>query len=110
MPEAYQETTKWADNTPNHIYLLEGDKAIAYIKAKGNKTPFYFNTPWRIDKRGRTFKQLTKNPFGKVKIEPNLIKVNGSKGNIYYVDAETKTCTCPGYIFRGTCKHLSLIP
>lgn len=25
----------------------------------------------------------------------------------YYVNTEQKTCTCPGFLYRGYCKHLS---
>jgi uncharacterized Zn finger protein len=30
--------------------------------------------------------------------------VEGSKGNVYEVRGST--CTCPGYTFRGSCKHV----
>jgi len=35
-------------------------------------------------------------------------KVQGSKGNEYTVVKEygKSTCTCPGFTFRGQCKHL----
>ena len=35
-------------------------------------------------------------------------KVHGSKGNEYTVVKEygKSTCTCPGFTFRGQCKHL----
>jgi len=36
----------------------------------------------------------------------NVIEVKGSKGETYTVDPEAQTCTCPGYTFRGTCKHV----
>jgi uncharacterized Zn finger protein len=32
--------------------------------------------------------------------------VSGSKGNVYSIDTDDKTCTCPGYMHRGTCKHI----
>ena len=100
--EALRETTDWA--TPNHTYLLDGTTLVAYIK-KGETTPFYFSKGIKhFDKRGRKFETVTPNPF-KVKAQSNLIKVKGSKGSEYTVDPEARTCTCPGFQFRGNCKH-----
>ncbi len=38
------------------------------------------------------------------------IEVKGSKGDTYIVTKESgkSSCTCPGFSFRRTCKHLSL--
>lgn len=35
-------------------------------------------------------------------------KVNGSKGNVYTVtiNGKIKNCTCPGFGFRRSCKHI----
>lgn len=108
MSEAFVETTVWEESfQPNHTYLLEGDKAIAYIK-KGGTEPFYFNKPIVIDKRRRTFKKLETNPFNVV-ANPDLIEVTGSKGETYYVNPADKSCTCSGYKFRGNCKHLTIV-
>lgn len=104
---AVRETTVW-DNVkvqPNHTYLMDGDKAVAYIKW-GEGDAFYFKKPLRIDKRGRKFEALGSNPFT-AKIVSNMIRVEGSKGAVYEIDPDTKTCTCPGFTFRGNCKHIT---
>ena len=40
------------------------------------------------------------------------VKVEGSKGSTYTVRKETTTgeltCTCPGFKYRGKCKHLTI--
>ena len=43
------------------------------------------------------------------KVERTEFKVTGSKGDIYTVikEGSRATCTCPGYSFRKSCKHLS---
>lgn len=103
--QAFKEVTKWdSDIQTNHVYLLDGDKMVAYIKF-GKGEPFYFKKPIQIDKRGRKFEELKKNPF-KQEVKSELIEVEGSKGNKYYIDPEAKTCTCSGFTFRGTCKHI----
>ena len=101
--EALRETT--GGLFPAHIYLLEGTTLVAYIK-KGEKEPFYFKNGIKgFDKRGRKFEVVKPNPF-KEQRKSNAIAVTGSKGQVYYVDAEARTCTCPGFQFRGACKHL----
>jgi hypothetical protein len=102
--EALRETTGGA--FPPHIYLLDGNNLVSYIKS-GETEPFYFKKPIKgFDKRGRKFESITPSPF-KVKTQSNLIKVKGSKGNEYTIDPDAKTCTCPGFQFRGACKHLA---
>lgn len=103
--EAIREVTDWNGNTPNHTYLVDGTKLVAYIAA-GSKEPFYFKDPLNFDRRGRKFQTLKTSPFSLEKKETR-IKVLGSKGNVYWVDPEAQTCTCPGFTYRGTCKHLS---
>ena len=101
--EALRETTGGLFRP--HTYLLDGTKLVAYIKAN-EAVPFYFKNPIKgFDKRGRKFATVTPNPF-KVKAQSNLITVKGSKGNEYTIDPEAKTCTCPGFTFRGACKHV----
>jgi len=104
--QAYKEITVWDDPTPNHIYLLDGDKMVAYIK-QGTTEPFYFKKPIVISRSGRKFEELKKNPFTvDIPVESFIIKVQGSKGQTYSVNTEEHTCTCPGFTFRGDCKHV----
>ena len=106
--KAYKEITVWDTNTPNHTYLLDGNTLVAYIKA-GETEPFYFKNPIKgFDKRGRKFEELEHNPFetSKQQARSMLREILGSKGNTYYVNIEESSCTCPGYTFRGTCKHI----
>ena len=107
--EAVVETTVWSgDVQPNHKYLLDGTKVLAYIK-QGSTMPLYFKTPLTIDKRGRKFVALNPNPFKKVKEKSTIVKVSGSKGQVYSIDTEANTCSCMGFQFRATCKHLVTI-
>ena len=104
--EAIKETTVWKEGpVPNHTYLLDGSHLVAYIK-QGDSKPFWFSKPIKnFDRRGRTFVKAKTDLFGSAK-KSNLREVAGSKGAVYYVDDEAKTCTCAGYTFRGNCKHI----
>ena len=100
--EALRETTGGAFHPT--VYLLDGNKMVSYIKS-GDTEPFYFKNPIKgFDKRGRKFEIVQPNPFT-VKALPR-IEVQGSKGQIYYIDTDDHSCTCPGYTFRGECKHI----
>lgn len=111
---AFMETTTWADNSGvNHTYLLDGDRMLAYIR-HGTTEPFWFTKPITISKSGRKFELVEPNPFDTISsalgIQPtndvDLVEIQGSKGDIYYLNKTDKTCTCPGFTFRGTCKHV----
>jgi hypothetical protein len=102
--QALKETT--GGLFPAHTYLLDGTTLVAYIKVGDNK-PFYFKNGIKgFDKRGRTFEKTDDSPFTQVWVPAHTIEVKGSKGQTYTVDPEVKTCTCPGFTFRGSCKHI----
>jgi len=108
MAEAFREVTQWKDSTPTGVYLLEGDKCFAFCNYKGEITTF--TKPLQIDKRGRKFEKV-QNLFkaNVVETDPNVIEVAGSKGNVYHVNTVEKSCDCPGYTFRGKCKHVEAL-
>ena len=100
---AYKEITDWS--SPNHTYLLDGTNLIAYIK-EGESEPFYFKNPIKgFDNSKRKFIELTDNPF-EVKVTSSLREVKGSRGDSYFVNDTEGTCTCPGFTYRGKCKHV----
>ena len=109
--QALQETTQWpGDTSPNHVYLIDGTNLVAYIR-KGTSEPYWFKSPIKgFSKSGRKFVELTHSPFGVPQVAepmPWIKRVAGSKPGVFYtVNTEENTCTCPGYTFRGACKHI----
>jgi SWIM zinc finger len=107
--QAVKEITLWETldyEPPNHTYLLDGDMMLAYIK-QGETEPFYFKNPIRISRSGRKFELLKDNPFEVPQISnDNIVEIEGSKGARYILDKVLCTCTCPGFTYRGTCKHV----
>lgn len=101
---AVRETT--GGQFPPHVYLLDGTTLVAYIKVNETEPVYFRNGIRGFDKRGRKFQTVEPNPF-KLQRKSNAITVTGSKGQQYSVDPEAKTCTCPGFTFRGACKHLA---
>jgi SWIM zinc finger len=116
-----QEVTEWEKFVPSHIYIFENSesKIIGYIPT-GTKEPIKFSKPMPFDRRGRKFvpsnqlKRKVQALFAKeIEKEPNFRtwKIKGSKGNQYTVSESDSglTCSCPGYLYRGPCKHITSI-
>ena len=101
-----RETTEWSNNTPNHLYLLSNDKMkmFAYMTDCGIKKEF--KNPIDFYPKGRSFDVVEK-----YQDVSNGIPVTGSNGNIYYVtkDKDEYKCTCVGFKYHGTCKHINLV-
>ena len=99
--EALVETTGGQFHA--HTYLLDGTKLVAYVK-QGETEPFYFKNPIKgFDKRGRKFVPGNSNLFTQQK-ETHGHTVIGSSGQVYTVTEDS--CTCAGFTYRGTCKHM----
>ena len=99
--QAVIETT--GGQFPAHVYLLDGNNLIAYVK-QGETTPFYFKNPIKgFDRRGRKFEPGNLNLFT-IKKESNAKTVIGSSGQVYTVTEDS--CSCAGFTYRGRCKHM----
>ncbi len=116
-----KEITEWRDvsRQPNHVYLMDGDKVYAYSKW-GEGPAEVLRTPLRIDRRRRKFVEQKKNLWKfdltirvdkeePAKPQGQVWTVAGSKGNKYFVNlsAGQWSCTCPGFGFRGKCRHIT---
>lgn len=108
-----QETTDWGKHSvPNHVYVLNESMThmIAYVPA-GSKVLKKFSKPMSFDRRGRTFVELEGESLSD---EPQVDSwtVPGSGGKTYTVSREAGgglnyQCTCPGFLYRGSCKHVA---
>lgn len=109
-----QETTDWGSVTsPNHVYFLNDsrDKMFAYLP-QGSVQVKQFKKPISFYTRGRKFLEVP-NSWGFEPGQPvgRTWTVAGSKGAEYTVtetDGELK-CSCPGFQFRGQCKHTKAV-
>jgi hypothetical protein len=107
----FRETTAWA--VPNHVYLLSTDKskAFGYIR-RGTEDAVVFKKPYPFDQRGRKFvevKELGEIDLDEVRSEK--WEFTGSKGDTYIVQKidNMLKCSCPGFTFRGECKHVKSV-
>jgi len=109
--EALKEVTVWnTDFQCNHTYLLDGDKVLAYRQWHTGEP--IWGSPMRFDRRYRKFEPADLKLFGIVDapvVNSSTKVVKGSKGNEYILDLDEKTCSCPGFKFRGKCKHVETL-
>jgi hypothetical protein len=113
-----QEVTDWGiEGAQNHTYYVSDDKTkmVGYIK-QGTVDLFKFKHPIAIYTKGRKFVELKKKGepdsvyFTKQEtfVPKAAIIVKGSNGKEYSITkiGSKYTCTCPGFSFRGKCKHV----
>ena len=82
-----------------------------YIK-RGTEEAVTFKKPYRFDARRRTFQEVKE--LGEIEIDQvrsEKWEFTGSKGDKYIVQKMDNMlkCTCPGFTFRGDCKHVKQI-
>jgi hypothetical protein len=103
-----KEVSVWSESYDlNHIYLLNDSmtKVYGYIRNRDLK-PTLFGGPRDFNTKYRKFEVLER-----IKEEEDRIEVRGSKGDIYYVSEDNGQykCTCVGFKYHGTCKHIDKV-
>lgn len=100
MIEILQEITEWDSPIHNGIYHVNGaGQLVAYQSGKGILTTF--KKPMKLfSKSRRKFKKLGELPEA---LAADAVKVQGSNGKEYIIQGGK--CSCPGFVFRGKCKH-----
>lgn len=98
MIEILKETTDWGDmNVPSGIY---------HVNLQGHlvqHNDVVFKNPLKgFSKTHRTFIKIGERPDPLTR--ENVKIVMGSNGKQYVI--EDGKCSCPGFKFRGTCKHI----
>lgn len=97
------EETDWGDlNINNGTYFVNqhGHLVGHSSAANGYKK---FKTPIKqFSTARRKFREV-----GTIDDGTSGTPVKGSNGNTYYIS--NGKCTCPGFKFRGTCKHLKMV-
>lgn len=82
-----------------------------YIK-RNTEAAVTFKKPYRFDARHRTFVEVRE--LGEIdldEVKGETWKFTGSKGNEYIVQRldGVLRCSCPGFTYRGDCKHVKEI-
>ena len=97
MIEILQEVTDWGDySVANGIYHVNSAGQLV----QHNDTVFK-NPIKQFSKARRQFVKIGERPE---EFSKDVIVVKGSNGNTYTI--EDGKCSCPGFTFRGDCKHV----
>ena len=103
MIDILQEVTDWGKYKVNNgiYHVNSAGKLVAYQPNK--KSPIQeLNVPsTQFSKSRRKFVKIGERPE---EFDSNVITVQGSKGNVYTI--QDGKCSCPGFTYRGDCKHV----
>ena len=105
MIEILQEVTDWGKYKVNNgvYHVNSAGKLVGYQVNPDSELQVLKVPSTQFSKARRKFKKIGERPE---ELPNHIIRVVGSKGDLYLVDKEKVTCTCPGFTFRGTCKHV----
>ena len=108
MIDILQEVTDWGKYKVNNgvYHVSASGKLVGYQVNKDAELQVLKVPSTQFSKARRKFVKIGERAE---ELGSHIKKIIGSKGNVYLLDTEKMTCTCPGFTFRGTCKHVKEI-
>ena len=103
--EILQEVTDWGKYKVNNgIYHVNSAGKLVAYQPNSEEPLQVLNVPSnQFSKSRRKFKKIGERAE---ELDANITEVKGSTGKTYIIDLDKKTCTCPGFTYRGNCKHV----
>lgn len=99
MIKVLKETTDWPYQGVYHIN--SSNELIAYQATLYSPVKNFKNPIKNFSKSHRTFELVREY---EEKFDDDVIVIKGSNGNTYTI--KNGKCSCPGFTFRGNCKHV----
>jgi|TARA_B110000444_G_scaffold255169_1_gene288992 hypothetical protein len=100
MIEILQEVTDWGKYTvANGVYHINSAGQLVQHNDKVFKNP--------IKQFSKARRKFTKIGERAEELSADVVQVQGSNGKVYTI--EDGKCSCPGYTFRGNCKHVKQV-
>ena len=103
MIEVLREVTDWGDQSINNgIYHINGKGQLVGYQPNESAPYKEFGTPMKLfSKSRRKFEKIAERAE---ELDSSAVTVQGSNGKTYII--EDGKCSCPGYTYRGNCKHV----
>ena len=106
MIEILQEITDWGDlKVNNGVYHINGAGSLVAYQVSADAEVQVLKSPSKQFSKSR--RKFTKIGEREEELASGVITVQGSNGKVYTID--DGKCSCPGYTFRGNCKHVKAV-
>lgn len=103
MIEILQEVTDWGKYKVNNgiYHVNSAGKLVAYQPNKQAEVQVLNVPSTQFSKARRKFVKIGERPE---QLDNDVIVIKSSSGKTYTI--QDGNCSCPGYTFRGNCKHV----
>lgn len=103
MIEILQEITDWGDlKVNNGVYHINGSGSLVAYQVNQDAEVQVLKTPSKQFSKSR--RKFTKIGERAEELDSSAVTVQGSNGKTYII--QDGKCSCPGYTYRGNCKHV----